>query len=66
MSEGSSPSCRAQSRARAMEHHAAGVETIAAAAECLAGPGEQGAPVVSVLLLSRAGSSLPRCPDRPF
>lgn len=48
--EGSSPSCRAKSRARAMEHQAVSVETIAAAAECLAGPREQGAPVASVLL----------------
>lgn len=46
-----------------MEHQAVGVETIAAVAECLAGPREQGAPVASVLLLSRAGSSLLRCPD---
>lgn len=46
-----------------MEHQA---ETIAAAAECLAGPRERGAQVASVLLLSRAGSSLLRCPDRLF
>lgn len=39
------PSCRAKSRARAMEHQA---ETIAAAAECLAGPREPGEQVAKI------------------